>query len=73
MGQIDELRQWIVRRWPVNAEFSLRDVYRFEDEFSRVYPRNTAIQATFRNLLQKLRDEGTIRFVDDRGRYQRVK
>jgi len=46
-----------------SASFSLEDVYRFEGELSKRYPKNNNIRAKLRQQLQKLRDMGHVRFL----------
>ena len=49
-------------------EFSLQDIYRFENRLSAMYPNNNHIREKIRQQLQLLRDNGYLRFVS-RGRY----
>jgi len=49
-------------------EFSLQDVYEFEDELFRLHPANRHVQPKIRQQLQELRDMGVIQFIG-RGRY----
>jgi type II restriction enzyme len=44
-------------------EFSLIDVYSFEDHLSRLYPGNQNVRPKIRQQLQYLRDQGFIEFV----------
>ena len=67
----DLLRALIRGRFPIGHEFRLRQVYAMESELAKAYPNNKEMQATIRALLQQLRDEGTIEFVD-RGLYRRL-
>lgn len=73
MTALEELRGRIVRRWAVNSTFTLNEVYGFETDFASLYPQNAHIRPKLRQLLQLLRDEGTVRFLNDRGAYQRLK
>jgi type II restriction enzyme len=50
-------------------EFSLHDVYEFENELSRLHPTNRHIQPKIRQQLQVLRDMGFLRFLA-RGSYR---
>ena len=45
------------------TEFSLRDVYEFERELSRLHPSNRNVQPKIRQQLQVLRDMGLIKFL----------
>lgn len=53
-------------------EFTLRDVYSYEDELKRLFPNNTKIQPKIRQQLQYLRDEGYIEFLNNRGEYRKL-
>ena len=50
-------------------EFTLDDVYIFENELSRLHPDNKHIKDKIRQQLQLLRDGGYLKFVG-RGKYQ---
>lgn len=51
-------------------DFTLEDIYKFEDEYKVLKPENNTIKDTLRAVLQDLRDEGFIEFLDDRGNYR---
>jgi type II restriction enzyme len=51
------------------SEFSLDDVYAFEDKLARAYPDNNNVRPKIRQQLQFLRDHGYLVFVG-RGRYR---
>ena len=69
----DELRERIEATWAFGEEFTLEEVYGFEEDFQRLYPNNRHIQARLRQILQELRDDETLRFLNQRGTYQRVR
>ncbi len=50
-------------------EFSLRDMYAFEEELRELHPKNKHIRPKIRQQLQVLRDRGVLRFVG-RGSYR---
>lgn len=50
-------------------EFELEDVYAFERDLARVFPRNRFIRPKIRQQLQVLRDRGLLEFLG-RGRYR---
>lgn len=50
-------------------EFTLEDVYRFENELSILHPENKHIRDKIRQQLQILRDKGYLDFVS-RGYYR---
>lgn len=52
----------VLRRLP-DQKFSLEDVYRFEPELGRLYPRNNNIRPKIRQQLQVLRDAGLLVFL----------
>ena len=39
----------------------------------QIQANNTTVQPTVRNILQQLRNDGLIEFVDDRGNYRRLR
>lgn len=55
-----------------DREFSLKEVYRFEDELKIKHPDNKHIKDKIRQQLQLLRDQGLIEFLG-KGRYRKVK
>ncbi len=67
-GEDQESRGWVadvlvcVRRLNQRM-FTLKDVYRFEDQLSKLHPRNQHIKAKIRQQLQMLRDQGIIKFL----------
>jgi type II restriction enzyme len=60
MNCIDRLRK---------PEFSLHELYRFEDELQLVHPSNRHIKEKIRQKLQLLRDKGFLQFLG-RGVYR---
>jgi len=55
-----------------DGEFSLQQVYEFEDELGALHPDNRNIRAKIRQQLQILRDRRIIKFIG-RGRYMPVR
>jgi type II restriction enzyme len=53
-------------------EFSLNEIYQFEENLSEKYPNNNFIKDKIRQQLQLLRDKGIIEFVG-KGKYKKVK
>ena len=51
--------------------FTLDDVYKFEDKLKLKYPNNNFIKDKMRQQLQILRDKGIIEFVN-RGQYKKI-
>jgi len=51
------------------TNFSLDDVYRFEQELSRMHPDNRHVKDKIRQQLQVLRDKGYLEFTSA-GNYQ---
>jgi type II restriction enzyme len=68
-----ELEQIIKRHWRPGQDFTLDEVYRHEPHFSRLYPNNRHRLQKLRQTLQHLRDQGVLEFVDDQGRYKRLR
>ncbi|MFB2578671.1 hypothetical protein ACEYX6_05870 [Acinetobacter sp. c2-A9] len=54
-----------------NIEFSLQDMYAFEQELALKYPNNLHIKDKIRQQLQFMRDNGMIEFLG-KGRYRKV-
>lgn len=52
-----------------NNKFKLEDIYRYEEEFKKVYPENFHIKDKIRQTLQNLRNYGFLNFLGD-GEYQ---
>lgn len=50
-------------------EFTIEDIYAFEDQLSGLYPENQNVKPKIRQQLQFLRDRGYIDFVS-RGYYR---
>jgi len=61
----------IVRKLP--EKFTLQDMYAYNPQLKRKFPKNNNIEAKIRQQLQYLRDDGLIQFVDDRGTYRKRK
>jgi len=52
--------------------FSLSDMYQYESYLSELHPGNNHIKEKIRQLLQYLRDDGKIQFLDDNGTYKKL-
>lgn len=50
--------------------FCLKDIYKYEPVLAKKYPDNHTIQDTIRRILQDLRNDGLLVFVDDNGSYR---
>lgn len=50
--------------------FRLDDIYKHEPDFEKKYPNNCAIQDSVRHIMQVMRDDGLLVFVDDNGLYR---
>jgi len=68
-----DLAELIRSRWRPGQNFTLRQVYEFEQDLRKSYPKNGHIRAKIRQTLQYLRAEGSISFVDARGTYLRLR
>jgi len=69
----DELERAIAEHWQIGQVFTLKEIYEFEERFSRLFPKNRHLPEGFRWALQRLRDQGVIDFVDNRGTYRRIR
>ncbi|HEX4095165.1 MAG TPA: DpnI domain-containing protein, partial [Caulobacteraceae bacterium] len=72
--QAVEARGWLIEVMKCverlgRSEFTLDDVYGFEDALSRLYPENRHVRPKIRQQLQVLRDQGYLEFLT-RGRYR---
>lgn len=54
------------------CQFSLEELYLFEEDLRKIHPENHNIQAKIRQQLQYLRDKGFIDFVDNKGHYKKL-
>lgn len=74
--QRDLVRSVVLGTWSPGEEFSLDDLCgAYFEEFSSLYPNNGNVRSKFRQLLQHIRDEGLILFLNEDGRggwYRRV-
>lgn len=52
------------------SEFTLQDVYEYEEQLRQAHPKNRNVQPKVRQQLQLLRNAGVIEFLDNRGRYR---
>lgn len=55
-----------------SRDFSLSEIYRFENKLEKIYPNNKNIRSKIRQQLQLLRDNGYLEFVGS-GRYRLTK
>jgi Dam-replacing HTH domain len=56
--------------WEINKyKFTLKDVLEYEDQLQRMHPYNNTVRSQIRHNMQRLRDEGMIFFVDNKGTY----
>ena len=53
-----------------SQEFSLSEIYRYENEIREHYPDNNHIYEKIRQQLQVLRNEGILTFIDNNGNYK---
>ena len=71
-----ESRGWIldvlncIEKIP-NKDFTLNEVYKFEDELKLKHPLNNFIKDKIRQQLQYLRDKGFIEFISP-GHYKKI-
>lgn len=73
-----ELKGWnyivyeLIKKQFNNRVFSLSDIYKYVPEFKKVYPENNHIEEKIRQILQKLRDKGLVRFIGNKGKYELI-
>jgi hypothetical protein len=68
-----ELRGIVQKNWKVDDVFTIEGIYRYEDHFSGLYPENHFVRKKLQEIMQKLRDDGLVEFVDYDGTYRRIK
>ena len=68
-----ELTQIIQRTWGIGEAFVIDDIYQFEGHFRRLYPGNHFVRQKLQQMMQSLRDEGIVGFVDYEGSYRRTR
>lgn len=73
MSWLEELDEQIRKKWKINETFRIEEVYLMEGYFSRRHPRNDHVRDKLRQLLQCLRDDDVLEFVDNVGTYKRLK
>jgi type II restriction enzyme len=57
----------------VGFEFTLEQMYLFEILLKKIYPNNNHIRDKIRQQLQILREYEYVEFIDDQGRYRRLR
>lgn len=73
MSWKSEVYDVIEQMCPVGGYFTLADMYQYADALQQKHPGNAHINDKIRQILQYLRDDGLIEFVDNQGEYKRVK
>lgn len=67
-GWFNDVRSVMER---MGDEFTLQDMYAYEDELAAKYPSNRNVRAQIRHQLQVLRDKGYVEFLG-KGRYRKT-
>jgi hypothetical protein len=67
-----ELWKLIEKKWTVGQTFSLPEIYRFAPRFERLYPSNAHVPNHLRHVMQQLRKDGLVEFIDYNGSYRRI-
>lgn len=70
MNWQSEVRKVLAR---LPGRFTLPDLYRFIPELHHKFPENHHIHAKMRQVLQDLRDQGDVRFLDNQGSYENLR
>ena len=66
------LYYFIKMNWNVDDNFTITNIYtKCEKKLQVLYPNSNTIQASIQGNIQKLRDNGCIEFIDNRGHYKR--
>ena len=73
MGWKGEVFDLIRGNFAIGETFSLDQAYKFVPKLKQKYPNNKHIRDKIRQILQNLRDEGCLEFVDYQGIYKRLK
>jgi RNA polymerase primary sigma factor len=73
MAWDSDLRRVVERSWKIGEVFTLDQVYTFAPELEGLHPNNQHVKGKLRQVLQHLRDDGSIEFVDDDGTYKRLR
>ncbi len=66
-----ELRKLIERKWKTGEDFTFGQVSESEAHFKNLYPSNFNIQDKLYQILQQLRDDEFVEFIDNKGTYRR--
>jgi MoxR-like ATPase len=66
----EDLDKVIKNNWNSDETFTLEEIYKFEDDFQKLYPDNNHVREKLRQTLQKLRDDNLVEFLSDRGEYK---
>lgn len=69
MSWKSEIKALLKQSWSPGELFTLADVYRFEPLLSQKHQGNAHIREKLRQVLQQLRDEGVVGFINGRGFY----
>ena len=67
------IKDLIEKEFKINEEFNLNDLIKHEQYLKELYPLNNNILPKIRQQLQILRNDGYIEFIDNNGRYRRIK
>lgn len=69
----EDIQRLVEQNWRKGAQFNLRDVYAAAGSIRRRHRGNSHPDDKIRQILQELRDEGLLDFVDNQGTYLRLK
>ena len=73
MGWKKEVFDLIRGSFAIGETFRLDQAYKFVPELKQKYPNNNHIRDKVRQILQNLRDDGHLEFIDYQGTYKRLK
>jgi hypothetical protein len=69
----EDVTKAIHSRWGRGEEFTLQGVYSLRGFFRGLHPMNGHVDDAIRRTLQELRDDGDLEFIDNRGKYRRLR
>ena len=67
-----EVRELIEQKWKPSEAFTFIQVYEFEAYFKGLHPSNFNVRDKLYQILQQLRDDKFLTFIDYNGTYRRI-
>jgi hypothetical protein len=66
-----DVQRYIESRWSIGSGFSLAEIYTDVERFTALHPKNKHVHEKIRQVMQELRKDGLVDFVDNKGTYIR--